>query len=145
MQRRDFLKISGAITALSLTHRVLAGPSQRISIIIEGGNPCASSDPVGWAAGRLRNALVAKGVDLRDCFVSGSSCGFCLFCFGGWSSLRSRRENSRRQAQRLSNPESLRLTPGRADGRAGDLGLCSRPEGVCLWAAGVDGAGPIQC
>ena len=62
MQRRAFLKISGAITALSLTRRVLAGPGQRISIILEAGDPCASSDPVGWAAGRLRYALVAKGV-----------------------------------------------------------------------------------
>ncbi|MDT7812330.1 MAG: hypothetical protein QOJ42_2246 [Acidobacteriaceae bacterium] len=59
MQRRDFLKISGAITALSLTHRALAGPSQRISIILEGRDPCASSDPVGWAAGCLRSALLA--------------------------------------------------------------------------------------
>ena len=61
MQRRDFLKLSGAITALRLTHRVLAGPNQRISIILNGRDPCASTDPVGWAAGRLRNALLAKG------------------------------------------------------------------------------------
>ena len=62
MQRRDFLKLSGAITALSLTHRALAGPSQRISIIVDAGDPCALDDPVGWAASQLRTALIAKGV-----------------------------------------------------------------------------------
>ena len=42
MQRRDFLKLTGAMTALSLTGRALAGPSQRMSIIVDAGDPCAS-------------------------------------------------------------------------------------------------------
>src|SRR5580704_15480677 len=115
MQRRDFLKISGAITALSLSQRVLAGPSQRISIIIEGGDPCTSSDPVGWAAGRLRSALVAKGV---ACEIVSSPDQAAGSAFSVWvASPSSGLAGKFAQAGApLSNPESLRLTPGRVTG-----------------------------
>ena len=62
MQRRDFLKLTGATTALSLTHSALAGPSRRISIVVDANDSIASSDPVKRAAGQLRKALLAKGV-----------------------------------------------------------------------------------
>jgi hypothetical protein len=112
MQRRDFLKISGAITALSLTHRVLAGPSQRISIIVEGGDPCASSDPVGWAAGRLRNALLAKGAICEIVSSADQAAGsaFSVLVAGPTSGLA---QKFPQPSAPLSNPESLRLTPGR--------------------------------
>jgi hypothetical protein len=115
MQRRDFLKISGAITALSLSQRVLAGPSQRISIIIEGGNPCASSDPVGWAAGRLRNALVAKGVVCEIVSSPDQAAGsaFSVLVAGQASGLVGKFPQP---GAPLSNPESLRLTSGRVMG-----------------------------
>src|ERR1700761_6013059 len=62
MQRRDFLKLTGAATAFSLTHRGLAGTERRVSVIVEGGDPCAVGDPTRWAAGQLRKALLGKGV-----------------------------------------------------------------------------------
>ena len=61
MQRRDFLKLTGAMAALGLTPHAFALPSRRISVIVDGNDPIASSDPVRSAAGRLRNSLVDKG------------------------------------------------------------------------------------
>jgi hypothetical protein len=115
MQRRDFLKISGAITALSFTHGVLAGPSQRISIILEGGDPCASSDPVGWAAGRLRDALVAKGVVCQIVSSADQAAGsaFSVLVAGPTSALAGEFPEP---GAPLSSPESIRLSPGRVMG-----------------------------
>jgi hypothetical protein len=115
MQRRDFLKISGAITALSLSQRVLAGPSQRISIIVERVDPCASSDPVSWAAGRLRNALVAKGAICEIVSSPNEAAGsaFSVLVASPASGLAG---TFPQVDTPLSNPESLRLTPGRLMG-----------------------------
>jgi hypothetical protein len=112
MQRRDFLKISGAITALSLTHRVLAGPNQRITIILEGRDPCASGDPVGWAAGRLRNALVAKGVvcEIVSSAEQAAGSAFSVLVASATSDVAGKFPQA---GAPLSNPESLRLIPGR--------------------------------
>jgi hypothetical protein len=62
MQRRDFLKLAGAVTAFSFTQRALPAPCRQISIIVDPDDALASAGPVQWAAGRLRKALVAKGV-----------------------------------------------------------------------------------
>jgi hypothetical protein len=115
MQRRDFLKISGAITALSLTPRVLARPNQRISIILESGDPCASRDPVGWAAAQLRNALVAKGVVCEIVSSAGQAAGsaFSVLVASATSDVAGKFPHA---GGPLSNPESLRLTPGRLMG-----------------------------
>ena len=128
MQRRDFLKISGAITALSLSHRVLAGPSQRISIIVEGTDPCASSDPVGWAAGRLRNALVAKGVVCEIVSSSDQAAGsaFSVLVAGAASGLAEKFPPGGCAPQQSREPPSYSWT---VDGRAGDLGFCRRTDG----------------
>ncbi|HTZ60924.1 MAG TPA: hypothetical protein VMB49_22600, partial [Acidobacteriaceae bacterium] len=54
VQRREFLKLGGAVTALSLTHRAFAGARERVSIIVDPEQNCAFSDSVYWAAGQLR-------------------------------------------------------------------------------------------
>ena len=111
MQRRAFLKLTGAMTALRLTPRALAAPSRRISVIVDANDPIASSDPVQWAAGRLRNGLVNKGflcdiVPSAD-HVQGSA--FSIVVAGAGSSLA---RNFPQAGAALGNPESLRLTPG---------------------------------
>jgi hypothetical protein len=110
MQRRDFLKLSGAMTALSLTHRALAGTSQRIFIILEGGDPCALGDPIPWAAGRLRAALVAKGAICEIVRSPDQAAGsvFSVLVASPASDLA----RNFPQAGPLSSPESIRLTPG---------------------------------
>jgi hypothetical protein len=128
MQRRDFLKISGAITALSLSPRVLAGPSQRISIIVESENPCALSDPVGWAAGRLRNALLAKGVvcEIVSSPEQAAGSAFSVLVAGPASDLAGKFPQP---GAPLSNPESLRLIPGRVMGAPAILVSAIGPRG----------------
>ena len=128
IQRRDFLKLAGATTAFSLTHRALAGPSRRIAVVVDCEDPIASSDPVKWAAGRLRNALVAKGaiceiVQSPD-QVSGSS--FSVLATGAGSGLV---KGFPKANGELTGPESLRLTPGR---------LAETPA---IWVSAIDQRG----
>jgi hypothetical protein len=111
LQRRDFLKLTGAVTALSLTHRAFAGSERRVSLIIEAGDPCAISDPIHWAAGQLRKALMDKGV---ICEIVGSpsqaaGSAYTVLVARPASPLA----RSFPQAGPLEGPESLRLTPGR--------------------------------
>ncbi len=111
IQRRDFLKLTGAVTALSLTHRAFAGSERRVSLIIEAGDPCAIGDPIQWAAGQLRKALVDKGV---ICEIVGSpsqaaGSAYTVLVAGPASPLA----QSFLQSGPLDGPESLRLTPGR--------------------------------
>jgi hypothetical protein len=61
MQRREFLKLTGATAAFSFAHNALATPSRRISVVVDPNDTIASSDPVKRAAGQLRKALVARG------------------------------------------------------------------------------------
>jgi hypothetical protein len=129
MQRRAFLKISGAITALSLTRRVLAGPGQRISIILEAGDPCASSDPVGWAAGRLRYVLVAKGAICEIVSSADQAAGSALSVLVA-SPTSDLARNFPQAGAPLSNPESLRLTPGRVMGAPAIWVSATGPRGL---------------
>ncbi len=112
MQRRDFLKLTGAMTAFRLTPCALAGPSRRISVIVDANDPIASSDPVKWAAGQLRNALLAKGVicEIVPSPEQAKGSAFSVAVAGAGSSLARKFPASGRSAS--ANPESLRLTPG---------------------------------
>jgi hypothetical protein len=115
MQRRAFLKLTGAMAAFRLTPRVLAVPSRQISVIVDDNDPIACSEPVHWAAEQLRNALVTKGF-LCDIVPSpdqlkGST--FFVAVAGADSSLA---RNFPQAGAVLSKPESLRLTPGHLAG-----------------------------
>jgi hypothetical protein len=111
MQRRDFLKLTGAVTALSFTHRAFAGPERRVSVIVEAGEPCATGDPILWAAGQLRKALLAKGVmcDFVESVDQAAGSTFVVLVAGPASTSA----RGFPQAGPLDNSESLRLTPGR--------------------------------
>src|ERR1700761_7620736 len=67
MQRREFLKLTGAITALSLTHSSLADRNQQVSIVVDlisnAQADCNPSSPVEWAAGRLQRAVARHGAN----------------------------------------------------------------------------------
>ncbi len=115
MQRRAFLKLTGAMAAFRLTPPALAVPSHTISVIVDDNDPIACSEPVHWAANQLRNALVAKGV-LCDVVpsteqVKGST--FSIAVAGAGSGLA---QNFPQAGAILSSPESLRLTPGSLTG-----------------------------
>jgi hypothetical protein len=115
MQRRDFLKLTAAMTALSLTGRALAGPSPRMSIIVDAEEPCSSGDPVHWAAGQLRKALLAKGaiceiVPSPDRAVGST---FSVLVASPASTLA---PDFPKAGAALASPESIRLSPGTLTG-----------------------------
>src|ERR1700677_2679879 len=111
MQRRAFLKLTGAMTAFRLAPRALAVPSHRISVIVDDDDPLACSEPFYCAAGQLRNALVTKGF-LCDILPSPDQLKGSTFLIAAASPGSSLARNFPQAGAVLSNPESLRLTPG---------------------------------
>jgi hypothetical protein len=111
MQRRAFLKLSGAMAAFRLTPRALAVPSHRISVVVDDNDPIACSEPVHWAAGQLRDALVTKGF-LFDIVSSPDQLKGSTFLIAVASAGSSLARNFPQAGAVLSNPESLRLTSG---------------------------------
>ncbi len=111
MQRRAFLKLTGAMAAFRLTPPVLAVPSHRISVVIDDSDPIACSDPVHWAAGQLQSALLAKGFlcDIAPSSDQRKDSTFSIAVGGAASSLA---RNFPLAGTGLSTPESLRLIPG---------------------------------
>jgi len=65
MKRREFLRVVGAASAVSLTRGVRAAPAPAIIISIDDHDPVASAGPVRWAAEQLRAAIAAKGALCR--------------------------------------------------------------------------------
>jgi hypothetical protein len=128
MQRREFLKLAGAMTAFSLTHSAFAGPSGRISVVIDAANPTASSDPVKWAAGQLRKALVAKGAmcDIIQSPDQADGSTLCVLVAGAGSSLA---QGFPQAGASLTSPESLRLSSGH---------LAKTPA---IWVSAIDQRG----
>src|SRR5271156_1699631 len=128
MQRRAFLKLTGAMAALRLTPHALALPSRRISVIVDGNDSIASSDPVKSAAGRLRNSLVNKGF-LCDIVTSPEQvqgATFLIAVAGAGSSLA---RNFPQAGAAPSNPESIRLAPGHLAETPATLVSASGPRG----------------
>jgi hypothetical protein len=128
MQRRAFLKLTGAMTAFRLTPRVLAAPSRRISVILDDNDSIACSDPVHWAAAQLRNALVTKGF-LCDILPSSDQLKGSTFAIAVASAGSNLARNFPRADTVLSNPESLRLTPGHLAGAPATLISASGQRG----------------
>lgn len=70
LERREFIKLAGASAICSIAPiGVVAAQSRRIAVVLDSNNPIASSAPVKWAAGRLREALLSKSA---SCEVVGS-------------------------------------------------------------------------
>ena len=128
MQRRAFLKLTGAMAALRLTPHALALPSRRISVVVDGNDPIASSDPVKSAAGRLRNSLVDKGF-LCDVVTSPEQVKGSTFLIAVASAGSSLARNFPQAGAAPSNPESIRLTPGHLAETPATLVSASGPRG----------------
>src|SRR3984957_12467244 len=128
MQRRAFLKLTGAMAAFRLTPHAFALPSRRISVIVDGTDPIASSDPVKSAAGRLRNSLVNKGF-LCDIVTSPEQVEGATFLIAVASAGSSLARNFPQAGVAPSNPESVRLTPGHLEETPATLVSASGPRG----------------
>ena len=112
IQRRDFLKLAGAATVGGLTHNAFAAPTHRISVVVDANNPAASGDPVKWAAGQLRRALVAKGATCEVVQSPEQARGseFCVLIANAGSNLA---KDFPSPTAEITSPESIRLVPGR--------------------------------
>jgi hypothetical protein len=115
MQRREFLKLAGAVSAVSLTRGALAETGRSFAIVIDTQDPMATLQPVRWAAEQLRNALTEKG---STCEIARSpeqakGAGFQVVVADAGSDLA---KGFPEAGRGLSGPESLRLAPGKKAG-----------------------------
>lgn len=79
IERRQFLKAAGAASVLGLSRTSFAAPGGRTSILIDGKDQVASSQPVKRAVEQLRKSLAAKGVNCEvvqsaDALKGANSC-----------------------------------------------------------------------
>ncbi|MDQ2840065.1 MAG: hypothetical protein M3Y72_03305 [Acidobacteriota bacterium] len=112
IQRRDFLKLAGAMTAFGFGGSALAALGGRVAIVIDANDPVASSGPVKWAAGQLRQALSAKG-SLSGIFSSLSQAEgstFFVLVAGPASDFA---KGFSAHCTPLEAPESIHMTPGK--------------------------------
>jgi hypothetical protein len=63
--RRNFIKQAGQVTAAGFLQGGLSGASGSVALILDPGDPVASSPQAKWAAGQLRQAVTAKGASLE--------------------------------------------------------------------------------
>ena len=106
IERRDFLKLAGAVSAVSLSRGALAQSGRGFSIVIDAQDPIASSQPVRWAAEQLQKALAAKGAkcEIVQSPEQAGGAAFHVLVAGPGSSLT---KSFPQAAAELSTPESL--------------------------------------
>src|SRR5580693_1310812 len=110
VDRRDFLKLAGAATACSVSHRAFAASSERFALIVDPANAAASSGPAKKAAGQLRHALAARGVacDIASSSEAAAGVSLCIVAAGPESQLA----KGFPKGGPLTAAESLHLSPG---------------------------------
>ena len=112
--RRAFLKGMGAAASLAATKVSAAAQPRRISIVVDPDSALTKSEPVTWAADKLRQALTAKGVVME----SGKGAQDLVIVVAPAGSQLAR---SFTNARHLDAPESISLTPGNHSGAAAIL------------------------
>ena len=127
IRRRDFLKLAGAMTALSLAPEALAGATRRVTILIDADDTAASSDSVKWAAGQLQKALAAKGVTAQIGTSPSEAAGTTFFVLvaGAASGMA----KGFPQVDSEASAESFRMTPGQLSGASAILVSATDPRG----------------
>ena len=112
IQRRDFLKLAGAVTVSSLTHNALAAAGRSIAILIDATDPIASSTPVSRAAMQLRKALVEKGAtcEVVQSLDQAKGASLCVVAAPAGSKLAAGFPKANTE---LNGADSLRIAPGK--------------------------------
>jgi len=127
IQRRDFLKLVGAITAFSVADGSFAAPSQRIDIVIDAEDPITSSAPVKWAADQLRKALAVRGVPAQ--IVQSTVAPTSDFAVVVASAESSVAKGFPRADAPLQGAESMRMTSGHWGETSATLVSANDPRG----------------
>jgi hypothetical protein len=117
MKRREFLKVAGAASAVSLARGVGAAPAPAPSFIIsiDDRDPVANAAPVRWAAEQLRAAIAVKGalcqiVSLREKIQGEQLRSAAFFVFVDAAALTAR--NTSHAGDSSIGPECFALLPG---------------------------------
>ena len=115
MKRREFLKVAGAASAVSLARGVGAAPAPVFIISIDDRDPIASAGPVRWAAEQLRAAIAAKGalcriVSLREKIQGDQLRSAAFFVFVDAAALPA--TNTLHAGDLSIGPECFALMPG---------------------------------
>jgi hypothetical protein len=112
LQRREFLKLAGAVSAVGLTHGALAQTGRKFAIVVHPHDPLATAPPVQRAMEQLRSALKEKG-ESSEVFASpeeAAGAAFQIRVAGPGSTLA---QGFPQAGIGLKGAESLRLTPAR--------------------------------
>src|ERR1035438_4262665 len=127
LRRRDFLKLAGATTILGFSHSALAVAGGRVSILVDGSDPIASSAPVKRAAEQLSNALAAKGVNcsMAQSVDEAKSSTSCIIVAASGSDMA----KDFPHAKAGMEAESSRLAPGHLEGTPAILVSGADPRG----------------
>jgi hypothetical protein len=111
LDRRDFLKLAGAAAATGWPAVAGAAAASSFYVVLDPGDPVASSPPVRRAAERLCNAASAKGATAN--IVTGwndtAGAAFLVVVASPKSELVKHFSHA---GEELTGAESLRLTPG---------------------------------
>src|SRR5262245_9186414 len=83
--RRQFLRTAGSAAALSMPRA--KGAARDVSIILSPDDAVASSTPVKWAAGELRDALAVRRITatVREGISQAAAGDVCVLASGGES------------------------------------------------------------
>ncbi|MDE3201457.1 MAG: hypothetical protein KGN79_11115, partial [Acidobacteriota bacterium] len=111
MERREFLKLAGAAGLSRLAPTAFAANGRRVAVVVDAEDRVAMSGPVARAVGKLKQALVAKGVacDVGHGPGAAKFAAVCVVVAGPGSRLA--RGFGRSAA--LHDAESMRMTPGK--------------------------------
>lgn len=102
--RRSFLKLSTASASIAVARVSHAMPAEeKIGVIVDPHSALTSSEPVQWAAGKLRDALAIKGIG-----VSAKSATFNIVVAG----IDSRLATNFGPSTGIDRPETTALVPG---------------------------------
>jgi hypothetical protein len=113
--RREFLKLATAAATAGIAETACGAPSARVGIVVDLNDRVVSSAPVTWAVGKLREALLAKGVgsEIASSTSQVSRAEFVVVVSGPHSSVA---QGFTGQGKPPEGPESIGMGPGNVAG-----------------------------
>ena len=122
MERRDFLRttLTGSALAFGPIASTLAGPSNRVAIVLDPSDRVASTEPVLWAIGELERTLTTAGhASVRVSRAADAAVGMFCVAISGTTSAVDTALLGRLRSTMGEGPERLSMAPARLSNRDG--------------------------